>query len=66
MLGATVFLIRGWSTRVPNTIVRAGLGGLALGVIAVAFPLTLGSGKVQLPEMIAQAEALGPWLLVGW
>ncbi len=65
LLGATVFVIRRWVTRIPNTVVRAGIGGLAIGVIAVCFPLTLGSGKAQLPDMIAQADALGAWLLVG-
>ena len=64
LLGAMVFVVRGWATRVSNTIVRAGLGGLAIGALAVCFPLTLGSGKAQLPEMIAQAEDLGAWLLV--
>lgn len=33
-------------------------------MLAVALPLTLGSGKAQLPEMIAQAEGLGAWLLL--
>jgi len=67
LLGATVFLVRGLVTRIPNTILRSGIGGLAFGVVAVFFPLTLGSGKAQLPEMIAGAEAetLGAWLLVG-
>ncbi len=65
LLGAAVFLIRGWSSHISNTILRAGAGGLGIGVIAVAFPLTLGSGKAQLAEMIAGADALGPWLLVG-
>ncbi len=65
LLGATVFLLRGWLTRIRNTVVRAGIGGLAIGVIAVCFPLTLGSGKAQLPEMIDEAETLGVWLLVG-
>lgn len=65
LLGATVVLVRGWTSRISNTIVRAGVGGLALGAIAVAFPPTLGSGKAQLPEMIAEADSLGPWLLVG-
>ena len=65
LLGATVFVVRGWATRISNTIVRAGVGGLAIGVLAVCFPLTLGSGKEQLPEMIAQAEDLGAWVLVG-
>lgn len=65
LLGAMVFVVRWWATRISNTILRAGLGGLVIGLLAVCFPLTLGSGKVQLPEMIAQAEALGAWLLVG-
>lgn len=65
LLGATVFLMRGWATRISNTIVRAGIGGLAIGLLAVCFPLTLGSGKAQLPEMIAQAEDLGVWVLLG-
>lgn len=65
LLGATVYLIRRWATRIRNTVVRAGLGGLIIGFMAVCFPLTLGSGKAQLPEMIGQADALGAWLLVG-
>lgn len=44
---------------------RRGIGGLAIGLLAVCFPLTLGSGKAQLPEMIAQAEDLGVWVLLG-
>ncbi len=59
LLGATVFVMRGLANRISNTIVRAGLGGLAIGVLAVCFPLTLGSGETQLPEMIAQTEELG-------
>jgi H+/Cl- antiporter ClcA len=65
LLGATVFLIRGWASRIRNTVVRATLGGLGIGVVAVCFPLTLGAGKAQLPEMIDQAETLGGWLLIG-
>ncbi|MEB3323634.1 MAG: chloride channel protein, partial [Synechococcaceae cyanobacterium] len=65
LLGAMVFVMRGWATRVTNTVARAGLGGLAIGVLAVCFPLTLGSGKTQLPEMIAQADDLGAWVLLG-
>jgi len=64
LLGATVFVLRRWLTRIPNTIVRAGLGGLAIGIIGVCFPLTLGSGKAQLPAMIDQADTLGVWLLL--
>jgi H+/Cl- antiporter ClcA len=65
LLGATVFVIRGVVTRISNTVLRAGIGGLAIGVIAVCFPLTLGSGKAQLPDIIDEADALGVWLLVG-
>jgi H+/Cl- antiporter ClcA len=64
LLGATVFVIRGAATRISSTVLRAGIGGLAIGVIAVCFPLTLGSGKAQLPDMIAEADELGAWLLV--
>ncbi len=65
LLGATVFVLRTWFTRIPNTVVRAGVGGLAVGLIAVFFPLTLGSGKAQLPDMINQADELGALVLVG-
>ena len=65
LLGATVFLIRRWASRIHNTVVRATLGGLAIGVVAVCFPATLGSGKAQLPELIDQVDALGTWLLIG-
>lgn len=65
LLGATVFVVRSWVTRIPNTIIRAGTGGFVIGLLAVCFPLTLGSGKAQLPEMISQAEDLGAWVLLG-
>ncbi len=65
LLGATVVVLRAWFGQVPNPIARGGIGGLAIGLIAVCFPLTLGSGKAQLPEMIAQRADLGGWLLVG-
>jgi H+/Cl- antiporter ClcA len=65
LLGATVFVLRTRFTRIPNTVVRAGVGGLTIGVIAVFFPLTLGSGKGQLTDMIAQADELGAWVLIG-
>ena len=63
-LGALVFLMKRWAMRIPSPVARTAVGGLALGLIAVALPLTLGSGKAQLPEMIAQADQLGAWLLV--
>ena len=65
LLGAAVYVVRGWASRIPNLVLRAGVGGLAFGLIAVMFPLTLGSGKAQLPDMIDQADQLGAWLLVG-
>ncbi len=64
LLGATVFVVKRLATRIAFPVVRSAIGGLALGVLAVALPLTLGSGKAQLPEMIEQADALGGWLLV--
>ena len=49
---------------VPNAYVRGLVGGAAVGVIAVALPLTLGAGQSQLETVIADAAGLGVWLLV--
>jgi H+/Cl- antiporter ClcA len=66
VLGMTVYTIRRWILpRVGNQVVRATGGGVALGLIAVALPLTLASGKAQLGVEIAQIETLGAGLLVG-
>jgi len=48
-----------------RTVLSATLGGIALGVIGVAFPLTLASGKEQLTGAIEMADSLGAALLVG-
>ena len=65
LLGITVFTIRRWIVpRLPNQVVRATIGGLALGGIAILFPLTLASGKSQLGVAIENVEQLGAALLI--
>lgn len=64
-LGLTVYTIRRWILpRVTNQVLRATLGGAALGLIAVALPLTIASGKTQLGVAIVNVELLGAGLLV--
>jgi H+/Cl- antiporter ClcA len=66
LLGMTVYTIRRWILpAVSNQIARATLGGLILGLIAVALPLTLASGKTQLGVEIEHVEMLGAGLLIG-
>jgi H+/Cl- antiporter ClcA len=66
LLGMTVYTIRRWILpAVSNQIARATLGGLILGLIAVALPLTLASGKTQLGVEIGHVEMLGAGLLIG-
>ena len=66
LLGMTVYTIRRWVLpALTNQVLRATLGGLTLGVIAVAFPLTLASGKAQLGVAIENVEILGAGLLIG-
>lgn len=65
LLGMTVYTIRRWVLpRLSNQVLRATLGGLILGIIAVALPLTLASGKVQLGAAIENAATLGAGLLI--
>ena len=65
LLGLTVFLLRYWVTpRITNDVVLAGFGGVALGVIAVALPLTLASGKSQLAFAIENEAQLAAGLLI--
>ena len=65
LLGITVFTIRRWIIPlVQNQIVRATVGGLALGGIAILFPLTLASGKGQLGVAIDGVAELGAALLI--
>jgi H+/Cl- antiporter ClcA len=65
LLGMAVFTIRRWVLpTLSNQVVRATLGGVALGLIAVVLPLTLASGKSQLGVAIDNAEMLGAGLLI--
>ncbi|MGB5381110.1 MAG: chloride channel protein [Acidimicrobiia bacterium] len=65
LLGLTVFVLRRWVVPLTNHIVlRSTVGGLALGLIAVAVPLTIFSGKSQLSTAIAEVETLGAALLI--
>jgi H+/Cl- antiporter ClcA len=66
LLGMTVYTIRRWVLpTLTNQVVRATLGGLTLGLIAVVFPLTLASGKAQLGVAIEDVGMLGAGLLIG-
>lgn len=59
LLGFTVFVIRRWVVPLlSNRVVRATVGGLALGVIAFVLPLTLASGKSQLGAAIADIDEI--------
>ncbi len=64
-LGLAVYTIRRWVLPlVSSQVVRATAGGLILGAIAVVFPLTIASGKVQLAAAIDATEQLGAVLLI--
>lgn len=65
LLGLTVFYIRRWVVPlVGNQVVRATLGGLALGLIALVLPLTLASGKGQLNAAITDFEQITAAFLI--
>ncbi|MGI9586473.1 MAG: chloride channel protein [Acidimicrobiia bacterium] len=65
LLGIAVFFIRRWIVPlVSNHILRATLGGLALGLIAYAIPLTLASGKGQLGAAITDFEQITAAFLI--
>ena len=65
LLGLTVFVIRRWVVPlVGNQILRATVGGLALGVLAMAIPMTLASGKGQLGAAIKDFEQLSTACLI--
>jgi H+/Cl- antiporter ClcA len=65
LLGITVYTIRRWVLPLTSSqIARATAGGLVLGLIAVAFPLTLASGKIQLGAAIDGVEELGALFLI--
>lgn len=64
-LGMTVYTIRRWILpMLSNQVVRATLGGLALGLIAVVLPLTLASGKAQLSTEVENVATMGAGLLI--
>ncbi len=65
LLGLTVSALRRWIVPLlSNQVVRATVGGLALGGIAILLPLTLASGKGQLGVAIDNIEQLGAVLLL--
>ena len=65
LLGITVFTIRRWIVPLlSNQVVRATVGGLALGGIAIFLPLTIASGKGQLGVAIDGVAELGAGLLI--
>ncbi len=65
LLGLTVFFLRRWVIpTLRNPVVRSTIGGIALGFIAVAAPLTIASGKSQLSAAIADFEELGIAILI--
>jgi H+/Cl- antiporter ClcA len=65
LLGVTVYTIRRWVLPITNSqVLRATTGGLTLGLIAIMFPLTIASGKLQLAAAIDGVEQLGATLLM--
>ena len=65
LLGLTVYSLRRWvAPLLSHIVLRSALGGLALGFIAVAVPLTMSSGKSQLSTAIAEIETLSAIVLV--
>lgn len=65
-LGLTMALLRrSVMPHIASVVVRTTLGGLVLGLIAVAMPLTLASGKTQLAYATENVGALSAALLVG-
>jgi H+/Cl- antiporter ClcA len=65
LLGLTVFFLRRWVVPlVGHIVLRSTVGGLALGFIAFAVPLTIASGKSQLSTAIAEVETLGATVLI--
>lgn len=66
VLGMSVFVLRHWGVPLlRNPIARSTIGGLTLGLIGIAFPLTLASGKTQMAVAIEEAETIGAALLIG-
>jgi H+/Cl- antiporter ClcA len=65
LLGLSVVVVRRAATRlVPNSVIRAGVGGLAFGLIGVVLPLTLASGKEQLSVGVERLDEFGAALMI--
>ncbi len=65
ILGITVAITRRIASRyISNSVVRAAAGGLIVGVIAIALPLTLASGKEQLSFATDNIGQLSAELLI--
>lgn len=65
LLGLTVWALRRWLIPLlDNRVLRATVGGLALGLAAMVLPLTLASGKSQLSDAIAEFDEIGVAVLV--
>jgi H+/Cl- antiporter ClcA len=66
LLGTSIMTVRrAVRPLAERPVLLTTFGGIALGVIGVAFPLTLASGKEQLTGAIEMADSLGATLLVG-
>jgi H+/Cl- antiporter ClcA len=60
LLGATLYVIRRLAVRIKaHSIVLSTAGGLAFGLIGIALPLTLASGKEQLSVSLDQIDEIG-------
>lgn len=65
LLGATLFVIRGLAVRIKaHSIILSAAGGLAFGLIGIALPLTLASGKEQLSVGLDQIDEISAGLIV--
>jgi H+/Cl- antiporter ClcA len=65
LLGATLYVVRGVAVRIKaHSIVLSTAGGLAFGLIGIALPLTLASGKEQLSVSLDQVDEIGAGLMV--
>lgn len=65
LLGTTLVLIRGLAVRIKaHSVILSTAGGLAFGLIGIALPLTLASGKEQLAVSLDSIDELSAGLVV--
>ena len=64
VLVAVVVAVKQVTQLVTNSYILGTVGGAAVGLIAVALPLTLGAGQSQLDTVIENASVLGVGLLL--